>query len=126
MKQQVYVPLDTFRVKMIGFCGMSQTIASELTYRDALKRAGAYARKRHARGYTVASVIAADPVEQNTVEYELCAPDDAAMVPDDAGYLRVEQEYVRGRECWMCGSAVRVDEPCCETDEQDEYSEQFN
>lgn len=126
MARVVYVPLDTYRVRFAAHCGMGYTIADELTYRDAVKRAAAFARKRFAQGYPVSTRRPQDPVEDNGWCLEISEPDDAAMVPDDAGYITVEQEWVRGRECWACGSPVRVDEPCCESDERDEYSAQFD
>lgn len=73
---------DRFRVVLFAYCGMRQTIAECEDYADARREAAAAIREARASGQHVDTLV-------RHQEWELCEPDDCALVPDNAGTLAI-------------------------------------
>jgi hypothetical protein len=107
-RQKHTLPAGTFKVTMYAYCGMSYEVGtgeySEAQARDIVKR---FAQKRERAGYSIAQLGTPD-----WQEVEIGEPEDASMVPDDAGVLRVTEETVPAWECFGCGDLVPHGEAC--------------
>lgn len=112
MRAKHSLPAGTFHVTMHAYCGMAYDIGdrgmTEVQARDTVRR---FCAKRTRQGYTVAQLVAED-----WQECEISEPEDSAMIPDDAGVIRVVEDTVPAAECWNCGEIVAIGE-CCSCQE---------
>jgi hypothetical protein len=107
------------RLVMYAYCGMSIPM-DEGDMKTV--RAAAARRLRRARRRQPVTVL------EKGREWELETPDDAFMVSDTDGILRIVDAPKPMVECWNCGCEVEVGESCdCmeyEPEEEDEEEEE--
>jgi hypothetical protein len=113
--------IDGYRVTLHAYCGMSIPVDDFVEPHDtdyALKRARSvaaqYIRSQRRAGYAIA-------VLDSGAEYEILEPEDAVMVPDACGVLRIAPILARTAQCFECGNTVRVGDACDCTMTDDEY-----
>lgn len=98
-----------YKVKFVGYCGMSHPEASHETEKEA--RADVAYRLKYARkGFEVVTL-------ESGKSWEILEPTECTMVPDDSGVLYLKHITYACREC---GSACETQEDaalCCAPDE---------
>lgn len=99
---------DRVELRMSAYCGMGYTVAEVPGTddpREVRDDAAAFLRARRADGYAVSTLA-------RGTEWEVTEPEDAAMVPDDAGILSIVAKHRHEDECytdrdwsgvWYCG-----------------------
>jgi hypothetical protein len=108
MRAKYVDSVDTFRLTLMGYCGMPIPIVEEGDKADCREEAARYIRNLRADGYPVVTV---EPGQ----EWEVQEPDDCGMIPDECGMLLLRPVKVRVYECRVCGYDVMEGETCsCE------------
>ena len=89
-----------YKLEFVGFCGMPYDIATDLELNEARDKIAALIQEKRNAGYTV-------NVLEKDAEWGFIEPDDARLVPDDAGYLSLINTDARLPKCDHCGKPCR-------------------
>jgi hypothetical protein len=113
---------DTFLVSLMGYCGMRIPIVDEGDKQECRSAVAKELRTLRAQGYPVQT-------QKKGESWEVCEPEDCAMVPDSCGILSLRPIKLRVFECYICGCDIPEGESCnceepCEEEETEEESEE--
>ena len=89
-----------YTLRFSAHCGMSYDIADNLEMSEAREKIAELIQEKRNAGYDVSTIV-------NGKEYEFNEPDDASLVPDDAGYLYLVDLDADLPKCDRCGEPCR-------------------
>lgn len=81
----------TIKVQMAAFCGMVYDVATGEEPEEARRRVARFLRRKRNAGYGVSTL-------ERGQRWEVTEPEDAFMIPDDAGILSIQVESSRWEE----------------------------
>jgi len=96
------LPADTWALRFSAYCGMSYDIVTGETLPGARSALADLLRRRRRTGHAIAVI---EPGQH----FECQEPEGSALVPDNAGTVRLVQETVKAVRCHQCDGTYILD-----------------
>lgn len=112
---------DQFNLTLFTYSGMPVPICEGEDMAECRRTAARLLADRRAEGYPI--------LRQEGLRWEICEPEDAGMVSDQSGILRIAPQKVTAWECRECGEVLPSGDSCnclelCEEEETEEETEE--